>query len=217
MTMKTEIWNGYEIRFVEKDGEWWAVGVDVAKALKYSYPSQAVRNHCKGIAKLTIPSGSGIQETTVISEIDIYNLVFKAADQSRSQTVKETAEAFKQWVFETIKTLRQSTGLEGFQIFRMLDKEHQKEAMAKLHKSLSEPVRVDFIKANTIANKAVSNKYGYPKMVKKGEMTPEMLVDRQEILDDTVELMGVKEKFHLDFSVSDQIYGHVAGTQHNVS
>lgn len=31
--MKIETWNGYEIRFVEKDGEWWAVLKDVCDAL----------------------------------------------------------------------------------------------------------------------------------------------------------------------------------------
>ena len=31
--MKTEIWNNHEIRFVEKDGEWWAVLKDVCDAL----------------------------------------------------------------------------------------------------------------------------------------------------------------------------------------
>lgn len=106
-----------------------------------------------------------------------------------------------------LKQLRQATGLEGFQIFRMLDKEHQKEAMAQLKNALRNPVRVDFIKANTIANKAVSNKYGYPKMVKKGDMTPDMLVTRQSVLEDTVELMTLKEKYNLDISVSEKIYG----------
>lgn len=43
-------------------------------------------------------------------------------------------------------------------------------------------------------------------MIKKAEMSPDMLVDRQAILEDTVELMAVKEKYRLDFSVSDQIY-----------
>ncbi len=73
--------------------------------------------------------------------------------------------------------------------------------MAKLHKSLKEPKKVDFIKANTIANKAVSTKYGYPKMIKKVDM----LADRQELLDSTVELMTVKEKFNLGLSVSDEV------------
>lgn len=30
---KTETWNGYTIRFVEHQGEWWAVLADIAKAL----------------------------------------------------------------------------------------------------------------------------------------------------------------------------------------
>ncbi|MCR0451912.1 phage repressor protein, partial [[Clostridium] innocuum] len=96
--------------------------------------------------------------------------------------------------------------LEGFQVFRMLDKEHQKEAMAKLNCNLRNPVRVDFIKANTIANKAVSNKHGYSKMLKKGTMSPQMLVDREPILEDTVELISVNEKFGLGISVSKAVY-----------
>lgn len=102
---------------------------------------------------------------------------------------KKEAEAFQDWIFDIIKELRQSTGLEGFQVFRMLDKEHQKEAMTKLSHAITEPKPVDYIKANVIANKAVSTIYGHSKMVKKKDMTPEMLVDREPILDETVELM----------------------------
>ncbi|HAR0370494.1 BRO family protein, partial [Enterococcus faecium] len=31
--MKTEIWNGHIIRFVDINDEWWAVAKDVAEAL----------------------------------------------------------------------------------------------------------------------------------------------------------------------------------------
>ncbi|MDU7029837.1 Bro-N domain-containing protein [uncultured Robinsoniella sp.] len=215
--MKTENWNGYNIRFVEKDGEWWAVGIDVAKALEYANPSKAILDHCKGVSKLGIPSPGGNQITNVISEIDIYNLIFKAADQSRSKNVKQKAEEFKLWVFNILKIPRQSTGLEGFQIFQMLDKEHQKEAMSELCHSLRKPVRVDFIKANVIANKAVSTKHGHPKMVKKADMTLEMPADRQELLDDTVNLMAVKEKFNLSISVSDEVYRMASGGNQQAS
>lgn len=213
--MKIELWNGYPIRFVEKGGEWWAVAKDVAVALGYANPSMAVVNHCKGVSKLDIPSRGGKQQTSIISEIDIYNLIFEAAKQSRSKKVKEKAEEFKIWAFSVLKELRQSTGLEGFQIFRMLDKDHQKEAMAKLNKNLKAPKQPDFIKANVIANKAVSTKHGYPKMVKKAEMTPEMLVDRQELLDSTVELMGIKEKFGLNLSVCEEVYKLASGQKEN--
>lgn len=82
--------------------------------------------------------------------------------------------------------------------------------MQKLKVSLRNPVRVDFIKANTIANKAVSSRYGHPKMIKKEQMTPDMLVVRQEVLDDTVNLMGLKEKFDLDIPISTTIYSKYA-------
>ncbi len=126
---------------------------------------------------------------------------------------KKEAEAFQDWIFDIIKELRQSTGLEGFQVFRMLDKEHQKEAMTKLSHAITEPKPVDYIKANVIANKAVSTIYGHSKMVKKKDMTPEMLVDREPILDETVELMTVKEKYGLQFSVSEKIYNRSAEFQ----
>lgn len=137
-------------------------------------------------------------EINIINEQNIYRLVFKSR--------KKGAEEFQDWVYSMLKELRQATGLEGFQVFRMLDKEHQKEAMAKLKDGLRKPVRVDFIKANTITNKALSNMYGFPKMVKKDEMTPEMLINRQPILDETVELMTAVNKFNLNCSVSEKIY-----------
>lgn len=34
MNIKTEIWNGLQIRFVEKEpGDWWAVAADVVKTV----------------------------------------------------------------------------------------------------------------------------------------------------------------------------------------
>jgi len=67
--------------------------------------------------------------------------------------------------------------------------------------------KVDYIKANIIANRVVSNIYGYSKMVKKSSMTPDMLVMRQGVLQDIVELMATKDKFGLDISISDLVYG----------
>ncbi|HGC9236206.1 TPA: Bro-N domain-containing protein [Streptococcus agalactiae] len=194
---KTETWNGYTIRFVEHQGEWWAVAKDITNALGLKQPSRAIST-LKGVTKSKTLTKGGEQELSIINEKDIYRLVFKSR--------KPEAEAFQEWVFETIKQLRQSIGLEGFQVFRMLDKEHQKEAMARLTNSLDRVSKKDLIKANTITNKAVSNKFGYSKMVKKSEMTPDMLVAREMILDDTVELMGIKEKFGLNISVSESIY-----------
>ncbi|OMF04011.1 phage repressor protein [Paenibacillus amylolyticus] len=212
MNIRTEKWLDKEIRFVEKEaGDWWAVAADVTKALGIRNTAQAINGNPrskskglldsqKGVCKLDTPGG--LQDILIVNEPGIYRLIFRSN--------KRDAEAFQDWVFDIIKALRQSTGLEGFQVFRMLDKDHQRSAMANLCKTIKNPVQVDFIKANTIANKAVSTKYGRSKMIKKNHMTPEMLVDRQPILDETVELMGLVSKFDLPIKVSETIYGRYA-------
>jgi len=140
----------------------------------------------------------GTQEMTIISEFGIYDATFSSH--------KQEAKEFKRWVYTVLKTLRQASGLEGFEVFRMLDKEHQREAMRRLHDALPEPSKRDYIKANTITDKAVSTAFGYPKMLKKDEMTPDMLVARQPVLDDTVSLMSIVDRLGLDLSVSRAIY-----------
>lgn len=196
--MKTEVWNGQIIRFVEANNEWWAVASDVAKALGYKKPRNAVSRHA--LKRGTYNDGISATSYVIIQEPDIYRLIFGSKLESAMQ--------FQDWVFDVIKKLRQSVGLEGFQVFRMLDKEHQKEAMAKLSHSIDDPKPKDFIKANTIANKAVSNLYGCSKLIKKEAMTPEMLANRETILDEIVQLMTMKEKYGLHFSVSEKIYNH---------
>lgn len=199
--MKVENWNGHNIRFVWKDGDWWGVARDVCDALGYENSRKALADHVEKEDKNTVTIRYGIQgnpNMTVISEFGIYDLVFNSH--------MPEAKSFKRWVYAVIKSLRQASGLEGFEIFRMLDKEHQKEAMRRLQDGLRQPRKVDYIKANTIADKAVSSRYGHPKMVKKGDMSPEMLAEREAILDDTVQLMTLNDKYGMGISVSQTIY-----------
>lgn len=201
MATKVENWSGNEIRFVEQaPGDWWAVAADVAGALGYSRVDSMLRKlrpGQKGTHSMSTLGGN--QEMSIISENGIYRAILRSR--------RKEAEEFEDWVYNVIKQLRRSTGLEAFQIFRMLDKEHQREAMGRLNASLRQPKRTDFIKANVIADKTVSTKFGHSKMLKQGQMTPEMLVQRQPILEDTVNLMGVVDHFGLDLSVSKTIYG----------
>lgn len=198
--MKIEYWNGYQIRFIEIKGEWFAVLKDVCDALNLKTKYIVERLEDEVVSTDHVPDSLGrIQEMLVVNEYGIYDAIFSSR--------KPEAKDFKRWVYGMLKDLRESTGLKGFEVFRMLDKEHQKEMMRELQSGLRHPVRVDFIKANTIANKAISNKHGLPKMVKKDEMTPEMLKEREPILEDTVDLMKAKERFELnDLSVSKKIY-----------
>lgn len=202
MNIKTEVWGNTTIRFVEKEpGDWWAVLADIAGALDLKPKRIKERLSDDVVSTDLVKTGNDKhrRKMLIVNEFGIYEAVF----ESRKKEAKE----FKRWVFEILKALRQATGLEGFQIFRMLDKGHQQRAMDRLKGTLVEPCKVDYIKANTIANKAVSSVYGYPKMLKKGDMSPSMLMERQKILDDTVDLMSVNVKFGLGLSVSETVYG----------
>lgn len=195
--LKVENWNGHEIRFVYKNGEWWAVASDISKALGYRDAYNLTRileDEEKDTHNVSTPGG--IQKLAIISELGIYEAILNSR--------KDEAKEFKKWVKQLLKNLREKSGLEGFQVFLMMDKEHQKQMMAKVDE-LPEADKKDFIKANTIANKTVSDLYGFPKMIKKTDMTPEMLKDRQPILEATVKLMQIKDEYDLDISVSESV------------
>lgn len=198
--MKTEVWNGHQIRFIQKDGEWWAVLKDLCKPLGIEPKHVRYRLRKEGVvSNYPLPDSRGItQDYLIVKEQGIYLTIFASK--------KQAAKEFQMWVMDLLVELRESTGLQGFEVFRMLDKEHQKEAMQKLKEGLKPNGKVNYIKANTIANKATSTRHGYDKMVKKKDMTPGMLRDRQAILDDTVELMTVNEKFGLGLSVAEEVY-----------
>lgn len=200
---KVENWNGHNIRFVHVNGEWMAVLKDVCDALDLITKKVHQRLPKEVLFRYPLPTNGGPQEMLLVNEIGIYKTVFRSH--------KPEAENFQNWVYNMLCELRKSIGLEGFEIFRMLDKEHQKEAMRRLQDGLRHPRKVDYIKANTIADKAVSSRYGHPKMVKKCDMSPEMLAEREAILDDTVQLMALNDKYGMGISVSQTIY-QVKGT-----
>ena len=94
-----------EIRTIEKNGEPWFVGKDVAAALGYEKPTDAVRKHVdvedRGISKMETPSGA--QETTIINESGLYSLVLSSK--------LPTAKKFKRWVTsEVIPSIRKHGG-----------------------------------------------------------------------------------------------------------
>ncbi|OIJ29064.1 phage repressor protein [Staphylococcus sp. LCT-H4] len=203
--MKVEEWLGNEIRFVEVNGEWWAVAGDVAKALDYEHAPHMIRMIDKEDVGTHIVDSTSkskyarkTQKVNVISEFGIYEAIFNSR--------KPEAKEFKKWVKQVIKSLRESVGLEQYEVFRMMDKQIQKEANRFIHENMDKTDDVSQMKLNAVANKAVSNNFGITPSIKKAEMTPEMLVARQPILNDTAELMVANEKYGLGLSVSKTIY-----------
>ena len=83
-----------EIRTIEENGAVMFCGSDVAKALGYSNPRDAISRHCKGVVKRDTPTESGMQEMSFIPESDLYRLVFGSK--------LPTAERFTDWVTEEI-------------------------------------------------------------------------------------------------------------------
>ena len=203
--MIKQIFNDKEIRFIEKDDEYWAVAGDVAKVLGYSQTSNMLRMIDKEDVtthNVKVTSNSKFarktQPASVISEYGIYEAIWNSR--------RAEAQEFKKWVKQVIKELRQATGLKGYEAFHMLDKEKQKEAMDNLKNGIEVISKKDYCKAQSISNKAVSNVFGFPKMVQKGDMTQEMLELRQQVLSDTVEFMVFVDKYNLPLSVKKHIY-----------
>ena len=69
-------------------------GSDVAKALGYAKPQNAIATHCKGALKRGIPTNSGIQQMLFITEGDMYRLI--------THSKLPDAEKFESWVFDEI-------------------------------------------------------------------------------------------------------------------
>lgn len=203
--MIKQIFNDKEIRFIEKNDEYWSVAGDVAKVLGFRDANTAVRylpTHTRGTLKGRTTSDKKkarkFQDYTVINEKGIYRLVMRSN--------KTEAEEFQDWICDVLVELRQSTGLKRYEAFRMLDKEKQKEAMDNLKNGIEVISKKDYCKAQAISNKAVSNVFGFPKMIKKQDMTQEMLELRQQVLNDTVEFMVFVDKYNLPLSVKKHIY-----------
>lgn len=81
-----------QIRIIEKDGEPWLVGKDVAEILGYTNTPKAIRDHIDDEDKLTeriVLSGQN-REAILINESGLYSLVLSSK--------LPTAKKFKRWV-----------------------------------------------------------------------------------------------------------------------
>lgn len=145
---------------------------------------------------------SDTREYITLTELGIYEAV--------TGSKKPQAQEFKDWLYTTVKELRRNVGLEAYEAFKMLDKQKQREAMDIIKNGVAKPTRAHYIKASQIANKAIATKYSYPKAIKKDDMTPQQVAEREEILQETAKLIVLKDKYGLDISVSQAIYSEYA-------
>ena len=97
MDNKMAVFNNREfgsIRVIEENGNYLFCGFDVAKALGYAKPRNAINTHCKGALKRGALTEGGVQELTFIPEGDVYRLIVHSKLPS--------AERFEHWVFDEV-------------------------------------------------------------------------------------------------------------------
>ena len=102
-----------EIRWVKVNNKDYAVGIDIAKALGYKKPNDAISRHCRGSVKHGVGVVTGkrkdgtdaIQnvEMSVIPEGDIFRLAAKSELPG--------AEKFEAWIFDEVLPCIRKTGM----------------------------------------------------------------------------------------------------------
>lgn len=94
------------LRIVDHAGAPWFVAMDVAKALGYENPAEAIRDHCKKVNKInhhskTLPPTPPVN-ILIIPEGDIYRLVMRSN--------LPDAERFEVWVMDEVLPSIMKTG-----------------------------------------------------------------------------------------------------------
>lgn len=178
-----------EVRTLEENGSVLFCGSDVAVALGYAKPRNAIGTHCKGALKRGILTAGGNQEMTFIPEGDVYRLI------ARSKL--PGAEQFERWVFdEVLPSIRKNGGYIAGQE-SMTAEELMAKALLVAKKTIEE-------KEAELSRKQVENAIMAPKADYFDE-----LVDRNLLtgIRETAKELGVKQKVFVDFLL-DKKYLH---------
>lgn len=147
--IRVENWCGYDIRFVNIKGNWYAVLKDLCDALGLRTDKVNTRLSPDMLEKVVIPTSDipskynrsevpskdvtsdhlskGVtssrarksQQMLVVSEEGIYETLFASR--------KLEARKFRRWTFKTLKRLRGDVGLKGYEVLKMTDSEVQDE------------------------------------------------------------------------------------------
>lgn len=140
-----------EVRTIEIENKPYFVANDVARALGYASPKDAVTRHCKGALNHRYLTNGGEQEIKVIPEGDIYRLIIRSNLPS--------AERFESWVFdEVLPAIRQTGGYQIPQTYaealrQLADKAEQAERLALENKELKP--KAEFFDAVTDSKEAL--------------------------------------------------------------
>ncbi len=176
-----------QVRIVEREGEPWFVGKDVATALGYANPSKAILDHVddedKAFQMLEVADSQNgnLVKTAIITESGLYSLVLSSK--------LPTAKAFKRWITsEVIPSIRKTGGYIAGQA-ELSPEELMAKALMVAQKTLAE--RDARISALTVENQIMTPKAEYF----------DDLVDRNLLTSfrETAKQLEVKEKAFIAF------------------
>lgn len=127
--MKIENWCGYNIRFIEQDGEWWAILKDICDALKLKTwgvserldPDMLIKVNVSDLGSNEVRSRgeNKTRQMLAVNEIGIYEALYASR--------RLEARKFRRWSAEVMKKLRSNVGLEGYQVMRMTEPDIQEK------------------------------------------------------------------------------------------
>lgn len=94
-----------EVRTTIIDGKPYFCGSDIAKALGYAKPYDAITQHCEkdDTVSCSITDSLGrTQEAKFITEGNVHRLIVAAAKQSKNKNIQEKAKQYASWIFDEI-------------------------------------------------------------------------------------------------------------------
>ena len=122
--MRTENWEGYNIRFIDKDGEWWAILKDICDALRLQVGkvSQRLDPDMMERVKIEVEVPSKHVDSQgfwmlAVNEIGIYEALYASR--------RLEARKFRRWSGSVMQKLRKTVGLEGYEVMRMTEPDIQ--------------------------------------------------------------------------------------------
>ncbi|NPC90987.1 phage repressor protein/antirepressor Ant [Bacillus sp. WMMC1349] len=95
------------------DGVEWFGAKEIAKALSFSKPHNAIQNHVEeddSAVHGVIDRIGRKQKKKFVNESGLYDLIFGAAKQGNNREIKEKAKKFKRWVTSEVLPIIRKTG-----------------------------------------------------------------------------------------------------------
>ena len=128
--MRTESSCGHDIRFVEVNGEWYAILKDICDALDLRTDKVASRldpdmlervrvDVCDHLSREVRSRARKTQDMLAVNEIGIYEALFASR--------RLEARKFRRWSATVLQKLRNQVGLEQYEVMRMTEPEIQED------------------------------------------------------------------------------------------